>query len=126
MDAASLSRIPIEIHVENVGKFEGELIRFHAPLTIQEIVRKLPIEGAAALWDYAVYFGVEVHRGLEKEVKKVKPGDILFWPPRSYILLVFAEAVPAAQMMKIGEFSGDYERLRGVKPGSRIAIKRRG
>jgi len=122
---ASLSRIPIEVFVENIGEFEGELIRFHAPLTVQEIMRMLPIEGAAALWDYAVYFEIEISRGLEKEIKRVRPGDILFWPPRSYVLLAFAEALPAAQMMKIGEFKGDYEKLRGVRPGSKIVIKRR-
>jgi len=122
---ASLSRVPVEVFVENIGKFEGELIRFYAPLTVQEIVRMLPIEGAAALWDYAVYFEIGISRGLEKEVKKVKPGDILFWPPRSYVLLAFAEAIPAAQMMKIGEFKGDYSKLKEVRPGSKIVIRRR-
>ena len=122
---ASLSRVPVEVFVENIGKFEGELIRFYAPLTVQEIVRMLPIEGAAALWDYAVYFEIGISRGLEKEVKKVKPGDILFWPPRSYVLLAFAEAMPAAQMMKIGEFKGDYSKLKEVRPGSKIVIRRR-
>lgn len=122
----SLSRIPIEIDVENIGRFKGELIRFYAPLTVQEIAKILPVEGAAALWDYAVYFEVEVFRGLEKEVKKARRGDILFWPPRSYILLAFAEAIPAAQMMKIGEFRGEYEKLKDIKPGSRIVIRRLG
>ena len=122
---ASLSRVPVEVFVENIGKFEGELIRFYAPLTVQEIVRMLPIEGAAALWDYAVYFEIEISRGLEKEVKKVKPGDMLFWPPRSYVLLAFAEAMPAAQMMKIGEFKGDYSKLKEVRSGSKIIIRKR-
>ena len=122
---ASLSRVPVEVIVENIGKFEGELIRFYAPLTVQEIVRMLPIEGAAALWDYAVYFEIGISRGLEKEVKKVKPGDILFWPPRSYVLLAFAEAMPAAQMMKIGEFKGDYSKLKEARPGSKIVIRKR-
>jgi len=122
---ASLSRVPVEVIVENIGKFEGELIRFYAPLTVQEIVRMLPIEGAAALWDYAVYFEIGISRGLEKEVKKVKPGDMLFWPPRSYVLLAFAEAMPAAQMMKIGEFKGDYSKLKEVRPGSKIVIRKR-
>lgn len=121
---ATLSRIPVEIHVEGVGVFKGELIRFHAPLTVQEIARSLPVEGAAAMWDYAVYFEVGISRGLEKEVKRVRPGDMLFWPPRSYVVLAFAEAEPAAQMMKIGEFGGEYGRLRNVRPGSRIVIRR--
>ena len=125
MEMASLSRVPVEVIVENIGKFEGELIRFYAPLTVQEIVRMLPIEGAAALWDYAVYFEIGISRGLEKEVKKVKPGDMLFWPPRSYVLLAFAEAMPAAQMMKIGEFKGDYSKLKEVRPGSKIIIRKR-
>ncbi|MCD6342069.1 MAG: hypothetical protein J7L83_04400 [Thaumarchaeota archaeon] len=119
---ASFSRIPIKVEIENVGEFNGELIRFYAPLTVQEIAKMLPIEGAAASWDYAVYFEIELSRGVEKEIKKVKPGDILYWPPRSYVLLAFAEAASAAQMMKIGRFEGNYEKLRDVKPGSRIKI----
>ncbi len=120
----ALSRIPIKIEIEGVGEFKGELIRFHAPSTIQEILKNLPIEGAAALWDYAIYFQTDIERGVEKQVTRIKAGDILYWPPRKYILLAFADATPPAQMMKIGEFSGEFEKLREMRPGARVKISK--
>jgi len=120
----ALSRIPIKIEIEGVGELKGELIRFHAPSTIQEILKNLPIEGAAALWDYAIYFQTDIERGVEKQVTRIKAGDILYWPPRKYILLAFADAAPPAQMMKIGEFSGEFDRLKEMRPGARVRISK--
>ena len=116
------ARIPIRIRIEGLGELDGEFIRFYAPLTVRELLTMLPIGGAIALWDYAIYFQIELYRGAEKPVKKIKPGDILYWPPGRAIVLVFATASPPAQATKIGEFRGDYERLRNVKPGARITI----
>jgi len=120
----ALSRIPIKIEIEGVGEFKGELIRFHAPSTIQEILKNLPIEGAAALWDYAIYFQTDIERGVEKQVTRIRAGDILYWPPRKYILLAFANAAPPAQMMKIGEFSGEFDKLKEMRPGARVRISK--
>jgi len=84
----------------------------------------LPIGGAIALWDYAIYFQIELSRGAEKIVRRIKPGDILYWPPGSCIALAFSEASPPAQMVKIGENKGDYEKLRGARAGARIMISK--
>ena len=124
MRALSIARVKVRITVEGVGEFDGELIRFHAPLNIQEFLRKLPLEGFAAKWDYGVYFEVGVHRGAEKTVKRVKAGDILYWPPRGYIVLAFRDTTPPAQMVKVGEFKGDLEALKSAKPGARVRILR--
>ncbi len=120
----SLSRIPVRIEVEGVGSFEGELIRFYAPMTVRALLNMLPIGGAIALWDYAIYFQIELSRGAEKIVRRIKPGDILYWPPGSCIALAFSEASPPAQMVKIGEYKGDYEKLRGARAGARIRISK--
>ena len=110
--------------MEGAGSFEGELIRIYAPLTVQEFFRKLPIEGFAAKWDYAVYIQTDVRRGAEKTIKTVKAGDILYWPMGGYMALAFKDTEPPAQMVKIGEFSGDYERLRSVRPGARVRVEK--
>ena len=120
----SLSRIPVRIEVEGVGSFEGELIRFYAPMTVRALLNMLPIGGAIALWDYAIYFQIELSRGAEKIVRRIKPGDILYWPPGSCIALAFSEASPQAQMVKVGEYKGDYEKLRGARAGARIRISK--
>jgi len=118
------ARIPIRIRIEEFGELEGELIRFYAPLTVRELLGMLPISGAVALWDYAIYFQTEIERGVEKQVAKIKAGDILYWPPRKYILLAFADAAPPVQMMKLGEFSGEFEKLRNMRPGARVRISK--
>ena len=118
------ARIPIRIRIEEFGELEGELIRFYAPLTVRELLGMLPISGAVALWDYAIYFQIPLSRGTEKPIRRVKPGDILYWPPGGCIVLAFAEADPPAQATKIGEFRGDYGKLRSIRPGARISISR--
>ncbi len=122
--ALSEPRISIRILVEGAGEFQGELIRIHAPLTVQEFSRRLPIEGFAARWDYAIYIQTEVRRGAEKTVKSIRRGDILYWPMGGYLALAFRDYEPPAQMVKIGEFRGEYERLEKVRPGSRVRLER--
>lgn len=120
----STARIKVKVEVEGVGEFEGELIRFHAPLTVQEILKKMPLEGFAAKWDYAIYFQSGVQRGAEKEVRRIKAGDILYWPPGGYVVLAFKDAEPPAQMVKIGALSGDVSALESARPGARVRIRR--
>ena len=43
----SRSRTPIRIVVEGVGEAAGELIRFSAPLTVEALLKRLPLEGRA-------------------------------------------------------------------------------
>lgn len=118
----STARVKVRITVEGVGEFEGELIRFYAPLTVQELLRRLPLEGFAAKWDYGVYFEIGVYRGAEKTVKRVRAGDILYWPPRGYIVLAFRDTTPPAQMVKVGEFKGDFKMLELTRSGARVRI----
>lgn len=120
----SLARIPVKIEIEELGQFDGELIRFHAPLTVSALVRMLPIGGAVAKWDYALYFQVPLDRGAEKPVSRVSAGDILYWPPGSYVVLAFADATPPAQMTKVGRYQADYEKLKTAKVGARIMVRR--
>lgn len=118
------ARIPVRIIVEGVGELRGELARIYAPITVETLARKLPLEGFAAKWEFGVYFQIDVTRGAEKEVRHVKPGDIGYWPPSQAICLFFAEATPPAQMVKIGNIIDDPGVLPKAKSGSRIRIVR--
>ncbi|RLG06520.1 MAG: hypothetical protein DRN68_06820 [Thaumarchaeota archaeon] len=120
----SLSRIPIRVVFEEVGEYDGELIRFYAPVTVQQLLKLLPIEGIAAKWDYAVYFQIDLRRGAEREVKRVMAGDILYWPPGQYLVIAYKDAVPPAQMVKVGRLKGDLVRLEDLRPGARVRMTR--
>ncbi|RLI21933.1 hypothetical protein DRO45_01630, partial [Candidatus Bathyarchaeota archaeon] len=57
-EETEISRVKVKFIIENLGEAEGELIRHLSPRTIDMIVRKLPVEGRAALWKEEVYFEI--------------------------------------------------------------------
>ena len=54
------SRIKIKITVDQLGVAIGELIRFHAPVTVNAILKALPLESMARVWGEEVYFPISV------------------------------------------------------------------
>jgi hypothetical protein len=73
-----ISRVKIKFLIEGFGEAEGELVRFLAPRTVDTIVRKLPVEGRAALWKEEVYFEIPIKMGEEKAKATVETS--LFGP----------------------------------------------
>lgn len=110
------------MEIEGVGVLRAELKRFMAPMTYDEIVRKLPLSGPAAKWDYAVYVPVEVKRGAEKTIYSMSPGDVLYWATNGSIVFVFKKAPPPTHSVRIGVLLDDPSLLERVKPGSRVMV----
>lgn len=116
------ARIPIKIIVEKIGEFNGEFIRFYAPLTIEYLLKNMPLEGFAGIMDYCIFFETKISIGAEKILDRASKGDICYWPPRNAICLFFKDAIPPAQTVRIGKFFNKIESLINTKPGSRIRI----
>ncbi|MCX8202786.1 MAG: cyclophilin-like fold protein [Nitrososphaeria archaeon] len=112
----------VRVEFEGVGVFRAELKRFMAPLTYDEVVRRLPLSGPAARWDFAVYVPVEIRRGAEKEIYSASPGDVLYWATNGSIVFVFRKAQPPTHSVRIGVILDDPSPLERVRPGSRVLI----
>jgi hypothetical protein len=122
---ASVSRFRIKIIIEGVGEAEGELIRFRAPRTIDAILRRLPVEGRAALWKNAeVYFEIPVKVGLEKPVARVKRGTMAYWPMGTALCIFFEDLEPYSPVNVVGEVKKGLELFRKVRSGAKIRIER--
>jgi hypothetical protein len=93
-DEEDISRVKVRFLLESVGEAEGELVRFLAPRTVDTIVRKLPVEGRAALWKEEVYFEIPVKIGEEKAKPTVEKGTIAFWPMGSALCVFFGDSQP--------------------------------
>ena len=76
----SPSKIPIRISVAGLGVAEGELVRFYAPLTVERLMSRLPLEGRAHPIRGGYSFIVDIKRGEEKSVREVEAGTIAYWP----------------------------------------------
>jgi hypothetical protein len=118
-----VSRVKVKFTIEALGEAEGELVRFLAPRTIDMIVRKLPIEGRAALWKEEVYFETPIKMGEEKAKATVENGTIAFWPMGSAICIFHGETQPYSPVNVLGKITKNLELFKQVKSGTKIRVE---
>ena len=118
----SVSRIPIKFVIEGVGNAEGELIRIASPRTTDAIVRVLPLEGLAALWQEEVYFDIPVKMGNEKSKPTVEKGTLAYWPMGAAFCIFYGETQPYSPVNIIGKVTKNLEFFAKVKSGTKIVI----
>jgi len=124
MSESSVSRIPVTFTIENVGQAEGELIRHLAPRTVDAIVKKLPLEGRAALWKEEVYFDIPVTMGEEKAKPSVKKGDLAYWPMGNALCIFYGESQPYSPVNIVGQILKNLDLFSTVKSGTVIRVTR--
>jgi len=124
LSESSVSRLPVKFIIESVGDAEGELIRYLAPRTVDAILKKLPVEGRAALWKEEVYFEIPVKMGEEKPKPKVEKGDIAFWPMGNALCIFHGESQPYSPVNIVGKITKNLELFARVKSGSVIRVER--
>jgi hypothetical protein len=121
----SVSRVPIRFVVENGGEAEGELVRIVSPRTTDTIIRHLPIEGRAALWQQEVYFEIPVKMGGEKAKPTVEKGTLAYWPMGSALCIFYGETQPYSPVNIIGNVTKNLELFEQVKSGTKITVEKR-
>ena len=124
MPDTSVSRIPVKFTIENVGEAQGELIRHLSPRTVDAILKKLPIEGRAALWKQEIYFEIPVAAGEEKAKNIVKKGDLAYWPMGKALCIFYGETQPYSAVNMIGQVTKNLELFGTIKSGTVIKVER--
>ena len=122
-EAADVSHIKIKFVIEGVGEAEGELVRFLAPRTIDTIIRKLPVEGRAALYKEEVYFEIPIKMGEEKAKTTVETGTIAFWPMDSALCVFYGKSQPYSPVSILGKVTSNLELFKQVKSGLTIKVQ---
>jgi len=118
-----VSRIKIRFRIEGLGEAEGEFVRFLAPRTVDTLVRKLPIEGRAALWKEEVYFEIPVKMGEEKAKPVVETGTIAFWPMGGAICIFYGQSQPYSPVSILGKITKNLELFKQIKSGTTIKVE---
>ena len=118
-----ISRIKIKFLIEGLGEAEGEFVRFLAPRSVDTLVRKLPIEGRAALWKEEVYFEIPVKMGEEKAKPTVELGTIAFWPMGGALCVFYGQSQPYSPVSILGKVTKNLELFKQVKSGTRIRVE---
>jgi hypothetical protein len=121
----TVSRIPIRLIADDVGEAEGELVRIRSPRTADAIIRQLPLEGRAALWQQEVYFSIPVKMGNEKAKPTLKKGTLAYWPMGSAFCIFYGETQPYSPVNIIGKVTKNLELFERVKSGTKIIVEKR-
>jgi len=122
-EASDVSRVKVKFIIEGLGEAEGELVRFLAPRTIDSIVRKLPVEGRAALWKEEVYFEIPIKMGEEKAKPNVETGTIAFWPMGSALCVFYGKSQPYSSVNILGKITSNLDLFMRVKSGATIKVE---
>ncbi len=118
----NISRIKIKFLIEGLGEAEGELVRFLAPRSIDAIMRKIPIEGRAAIYKEEVYFETPLKLGEEKAKPTVETGTIAFWPMGSALCVFWGQSQPYSPVSVLGKITSNLDLFKQVKSGSTIKV----
>ncbi len=110
--------------IEGIGEAEGELVRHLAPRTVEAIMKRLPIEGRAALWKEEVYFEIPVKMGKEKAKPTVEKGTIAFWPMGNALCVFYGESQPYSPVSIVGRVTKNLEVFGKVKSGAKIRVEK--
>ena len=122
MSTEEVSRIKVKFLIEGLGEAEGELVRFLAPRTVDNIVRRLPVEGRAALYKEEIYFEISIKMGEEKAKPTVETGTIAFWPMGSALCVFYGKSQPYSPVSILGKITQNLEIFKQVKSGTRIKV----
>jgi hypothetical protein len=122
-EKSDISRVKVKFIIEGLGETEGELVRFLAPRTVDLVVRRLPVEGRAALWKEEVYFETPIKMGEEKAKATVEAGTIAFWPMGSAICIFYGTSQPYSPVSILGKIIGNLELFKQVKSGTKIRVE---
>ena len=120
----SLSKIPVRIKLEDIGEAEGEFVRIFAPLTVDRLLKMLPIEGRVHPLTGGFSLIVGIKRGEEKSVRRVEAGTVAYWPMGDAICLFHSDTAPYRPVNRIGRVTKGLELIKRLNSGSRIRIMR--
>lgn len=123
----SLSRIPIRISFPDLNstpEARGELVRIYAPLTVESILKRLPIDGRAHRIDGGISIIIGIKRGEEKPVRRAEEGIIAYWPMGDSICIYLTSTATPNPVNRIGRIIENLKLLVDIPSGSRVRIER--
>jgi hypothetical protein len=100
----SLSRTPLKIIVEGVGEVPGEFVRFLSPLTVEALLKLLPLEGRA----HPIADGTSFIIGMMQDS----------------MCIFYTDTQPYGPVNRVGHVTGKLDTFRDLKSGVKIRIEK--
>ena len=123
---SSVSRVSIELVINEVNTLKAELVRHLSPLTVRKIINSIPVSGILHRFgDSFIYFQTDIKMGPEKSVTQFKAGDIAFSPQSSIFCIFLKECKTAQKFNLIGHvMSCNLDVFSSTKTGDQMIIRK--
>ncbi len=121
----SESEIPIRIIFEGNLALPVKLDRVLAPLIIEELKSKIPIEGKAAFLRGEMKVTLDIGKGNLKPTKNVRRGDVAYMPLGDSLCIYLQDMATFSQVNVIGHVDADddtLDSLANVRRGSQATV----
>ncbi|HKR74465.1 MAG TPA: cyclophilin-like family protein [Candidatus Nitrosocosmicus sp.] len=107
-DGSSVSRIEIQLVINDKHKISAEFKRHLSPLTIKKLLTKMPISGLISKYDdNFVYVKTDLDVGIEKPVSIFKKGNIAFSPSGNFLSVFLKDTLTAQKYSLLGSITSD-------------------
>ncbi len=110
--------------IEGRGDATAEFHRFASPRTADALLKRLPVQGRAAIYGEEVYFKVPVKAPAEKPRSTMEVGSIGYWPLGDAVCVFFGPTKPYSPVNVLGRVTGGLELFRSIKEGTLIEIRK--
>jgi len=122
----SVSRISIELVINERNVLAAELVRHLSPLTIRKMINSIPASGILHKFgDSFVYFQIDMKIGPEKSVSQFRKGDIAFSPQSSIFCIFLKECTTIQKFNLMGHLvSNNLDVFSSLKIGDRMTVRK--
>ena len=122
--SVEVSRPRVLFVIEGRGDATAEFHRFASPRTADALLKRLPVQGRAAIYGEEVYFKVPVKAPAEKPRSTMEVGSIGYWPLGDAVCVFFGPTKPYSPVNLLGRVTGGLELFRSIKEGTMIEIRK--
>lgn len=126
ISGASVSRIEIQLLINDRHVINAEFKRHFSPLTIKKLISIMPISGLISKYNEKfVYIKTDLDIGVEKPVNNFKKGNIAFSPSGNFISVFLKETSIAQKYNLLGIVTSDnLDLLSSVIVGDKLTFRK--
>jgi len=122
--SVEVSRPKVLFALEGLGVADAEFYRFASPRTADALLKRLPVQGRAAIYGEEVYFKVPVKAPAENPRPIIEVGCIGYWPMGDAVCVFFGPTKPYSPVNLLGRITTGLELFRKVKEGTLVEIRK--
>ncbi|UJG41772.1 MAG: hypothetical protein K9W45_04730 [Candidatus Heimdallarchaeum aukensis] len=113
----------IKMIIPNKGEINAELIRIKAPQLTEQLVRILPLNTRAIRRENIFLIPINQTFGIEKPMKKVKKGDLVYDPKSQAILVILEDSELDFRVAQIGIVVKNLDLIQEIKTTVGVRIE---